>query len=357
MTAVATTGGEAKTVAHGIRLLQAMAGAGRGGAEGFFGRLCVALAETGLQQRILVRRGGAAARSLRAAGMAPVELGFGSRIDLLTRYRFGREIRDFRPHLVLTWMSRATQHCPRGDFVHAARLGGYYPLKYYRRCDHLIGNTRGIVDWLREQGWPAGRAHYLPNFVEAAAGVPVLRTSLDTPEQAPLLLALGRLHRHKAFDVLLQALVQVPEAHLWIAGEGPERGPLQRLAARLNLTDRVRFLGWRTDIADLFASADLFVCPSRVEPLGNVVIEAWAQHCPVVAAAAAGPRELLHDGVNGLLVPLEDAAALAAGIRRAIGDRSLCEKLVAGGEAAYAAEFTKAKVVAAYLDFFARVTP
>ena len=334
--------------------MQAMAGPGRGGAEGFFVRLYLALAEAGLAQRALVRRGAAAATSLRAAGIEPLELRFGGALDLVTRWRFGREVRGFRPDLVLTWMSRATEHCPRGKFVHAARLGGYYPLRNYRHCDHLIGNTRGIVAWLVGQGWPAARARYLPNFVEAAPAAALPRAALQTSDTAPLLLALGRLHRNKAFDVLLQALAQVPGAYLWLAGDGPEAARLRQLCDRLGIADRVRFLGWRGDIAALFASADLFVCPSRLEPLGNVVIEAWAHRRPVVAAAANGPRELIRDGETGLLVPVEDAAALAAAINRLAADQSLGQRLVAGGEAAYAAEFTKAKVVQAYLDFFSQ---
>src|SRR3546814_2771750 len=63
---------------------------------------------------------------------------------------------------------------------------------------------------------------------------------------------------------------------LWLAGEGPRRRALMQQAARLGLGDRVRFLGWRDDVAALLRAADVFLCPSRHEPLGNVVIEAWA---------------------------------------------------------------------------------
>ena len=84
---------------------------------------------------------------------------------MTTRRAFAHEIAAWRPDIVLTWMSRATRLCPRGDFVHVARLGGYYDLKYYRRCDHLIGNTRAIVDYAIAEGWPRERISYLPNFV------------------------------------------------------------------------------------------------------------------------------------------------------------------------------------------------
>ena len=91
------------------------------------------------------------------------------------------------------------------------------------------------------------------------------------------MLALGRLHHNKAFDVAIRALVDLPGAVLWIAGKGPERNALQMLANQLGVSKRIRWLGWRDDVAALFASADVLVCPSRIEPLGNVIIEAWAQ--------------------------------------------------------------------------------
>ncbi len=338
------------------RVLQVMAGAEHGGAETFFTRLVLALHGAGLEQRAVIRRQPERAAALRAAGVETVELPFGGFLDWRTGRALGREIVAFRPRLVLTWMNRATCRCPAGAFVHAARLGGYYELKHYRRCHHLIGNTRDIVDYLVREGWPRERAHHLPNFAPRTRAAPVARGDLATPEGAPLLLALGRLHRNKAFDVLLAALAQVPEAHLWLAGEGPLRGALEAEARRLGIDSRIRFLGWRDDTAALFAAADLLVCPSRHEPLGNVVIEAWAQGVPVIAAASAGPRALVADGANGLLVPVDDAAALAGAIRRGIADSALRERLRRGGTAAYEAEFTEDAVVRRYLDFFARVT-
>ena len=122
------------------RLLQAIAGARHGGAETFFVRLAVALERAGEEQRVLIRRDRDRSRRLRAAGVAVAELAFGGRIDVMTRLAFRRQIAAFRPDIVMTWMSRATSLCPRGDFVHVARLGGYYDLKYYRHCDYLIGN-------------------------------------------------------------------------------------------------------------------------------------------------------------------------------------------------------------------------
>jgi glycosyltransferase involved in cell wall biosynthesis len=347
-------------VARPLRILQAMAGAAHGGAEEFFVRLCGALHRAGVQQHVVVRRNPARTAALRAAGLEPKELRFGGRIDLWTRRRFRAEIDAYRPDVVLTWMNRATEHCPspksaRKRFVHAARLGGFYNLKYYGACDHLIANTQGILSYLKVRGWAEDRVHFLPNFVQVPKAPPRSRAEFATPENVPLLLAAGRLHVNKAFDVLLKAMLELPDCHLWLAGTGPMEATLRRLAAELKIIDRVRFLGWQEDMAPLYAAADLFVCPSRHEPLGNVVVEAWCGRLPVVATAAAGPLELIDDGRTGMLVPVEDSAALATAIRSVVASRELRRKLARAGRAAYEKEFTEEKVVANYVKFFDRI--
>lgn len=340
------------------RVMQLMAGAPHGGAELFFERLAIALADSGLDQHLVIRPDPDRQRRLQAAGITPRTLPFGGRLDVRTRLGLRRLIGQLKPDLVLSWMNRATLFCPpaAGRFVQVARLGGYYDLKYYRGCDHLIGNTEDIVDYLVRQGWPAERAHHLPNFVSQRRAEPESRKTHYTPIQAPLIFALGRLHPNKGFDVLIRALARVPDAYLWLAGEGPLRAELEALAQELGVKPRVRFLGWREDVAPLFAAADLFVCPSRHEPLGNVVLEAWAQGLPVVAADALGPGTLIEHGENGLLAPTEDAQALAKAIKAVISQPALAEKLADKGLAAFEAGHTEEKVVSAYRAFFERIT-
>ena len=344
------------------RLLQAIAGAEHGGAETFFLRLTAALHRAGEPQRVLIRRNPSRAQSLREAGVAVTELAFGGLLDLTTRLGFRREINAWRPNIVLTWMSRATRLCPRGDFVHVGRLGGYYDLKYYRHCDQLIANTSAIVDYAVGNGWPRQRITHLPNFVpdaSAAAALPSEAVAAD--DRASVALALGRLHPKKGFDFLLEALAATAKVDLWIAGDGPLRPGLERLATRLGIADRVRFLGWREDVPDLMASADLLVCPSLYEPLGNVVIEAWSAGLPVVATASDGPAGLITDGETGILVPLPGTngggpAPLACAIERLCADPALRAKLGRAGRRAYEAEFTESIVVSRYRSFFDRVT-
>ncbi|MFT6580116.1 MAG: glycosyltransferase involved in cell wall biosynthesis [Alphaproteobacteria bacterium] len=339
------------------RLLQVMAGAKHGGAEAFFTRLAPALSDAGVDQKIIIRRNPERAAQLRASGVSPIELRLGGMFDCLSARGVSRVVDQFDPDIVLAWMNRATSFCAPDRHVLAARLGGYYNIENYRRCDHLIGNTRDIRDYLIREGWPAARAHYIPNFIDAAPQPPVDRAAFDTPTDAPLLLAMGRLHVNKGYDTLLDALAAVPGAYLWIAGEGPLRERLERQAATLGVAERVRFMGWREDGPALLAAADILVCPSRHEPLGNVVLEAWAHRKPVVAANSDGPGVLIDDGRTGLLTPIDDSDALARALSRAIAEPDLREDLSQAGYAAFQAEFTKDTVVAQYLAFFEAVTP
>ncbi|HZH47857.1 MAG TPA: glycosyltransferase [Roseococcus sp.] len=313
-----------------MRFANIMAGAAQGGAEGFFERITLALHRAGEEVLPVIRRDDERAARLAAGGLAPVQLGFGGPLDLLTRPRLARTLRGFAPAVAMAWMNRAARHAPRGPYALVGRLGGYYDLRYYQRCDHLAANTQDLVRWIVAQGWPAERVHHLPNFAEDLAGA----APAELPGVAPRLLAMGRLHRNKGFDTLIRALPLLPGATLVIAGEGPERTALQALARECGVAHRTYLPGWRRDTGALLAAADLFVCSSRHEPLGNIVLEAWSAARPVVAVAAQGPSELIRDGITGLLVPPEAPEALAA-----------------AGRAEFAARFAEAPVVSAWRDF------
>lgn len=343
-----------------LRIAHVMAGAPMGGAEVFYERLVLAQHAAGEAVLAVIRREPGRAARLREGGLVPVELPMGGYFDLVTRPRLGRALAGFAPRVVVAWANRAGRYAGavkrRGaPWTLVGRLGGYYDLKYYRHCDHLVGNTRDLRDWIIGQGWPAARTHYVPNFVHDFAGVTPV--ALPAPAGAAKLFALGRLHVNKGFDVLLRALALLPGAHLSLAGEGPERAALEKLAAELGVAGRVAFLGWRQDTGALLNACDIFICPSRHEPLGNVVLEAWSAARPVVAAAAQGPVELIRDGETGLLVPKEDPAALAAAIAGLLDAPARAASLAAAGRAEFARDHAAAPVLARWHDFLRSVEP
>ena len=339
-----------------LRILTVLAGAPVGGAETFFVSLTIALAGAGLDVRSVLK-----ANAEREAALAGSDIGyevahFGSLFDFSTAGVLRRAAHSFHPDVVLAFAGRAASFLPRGPHVRVGRLGGYYSLKNFRRCEHLVCNAPDLVRYVTEGGWPPERVTLIPNFPALPDGPKLDRSAFGTPDDAPLALALGRLHRNKGLDILIRAAASIPELFVWIAGEGDERATLQRLTEELGLTERVKFLGWRSDRASLFKTADLCVYPSREEPFGNVVVEAWASGTPLIATASTGPKWLVRDGEDALMTPVDDVNALAAGITRLLAAPELRASLIAAGQRRIKEEFSEAAIVARYIALFERVT-
>ena len=342
--------------------MQTIGGGKVGGAEEFFVRLTASFARRGLSQSIAMRKNLRRAERLNTAVIKPLYLPFGGMLDFRSVPELAREIENFNPAIILSWMARASQITGNAikkssvKPVLIGRLGGYYDIKYFKSCDHLIGNTPDLVRYLIEGGWPPQRAHYVPNFVSDFSGNLISRQALDIPGPAKVALAAGRLHPNKAFDILIRALKKTTNVYLLIAGEGRDKQELEKLARTLEVNERIRFLGWRDDIQDLMATADMLVCPSRVEPLGNVILEAWAARLPVVAANSQGPSWLIQNDRNGLITPVEDPDALSLAIKTIASDSGLAHKLAAAGRKCFEEEFREEAVVQRYIDLFEKVS-
>jgi len=337
-----------------MRVAHVMAGAVHGGAEAFFERLTLAQHRSGMEVLAVIRRNPERAARLASGGLSPVELGFGGPLDLLTGRRLRATLSAFRPQVVVAWMNRAARFsraASRGaPWALVGRLGGQYDLKHYRGCDLLAANTRGLCDWIASQGWPRQRLKHLPNFAEDFGGA--TPATLPVPAGARLLLAMGRLHPNKDFPTLLRAVARLPDdVHLALAGEGPDRAALEAQARVLGIAGRVAFLGWRNDTGALLAASTILVVPSRIEPLGNVVLEGFSAARPVVAAAADGPRELIEEGRTGLLVPIGDDAAMAGAIAALLADPARARAIAEAGRGEFAAHHAEAPVLAAWALF------
>ena len=141
-----------------------------------------------------------------------------------------------------------------------------------------------------------------------------------------------------------------------VAGKGPEEQALKAAVEADGLTSRVRFAGWVNNLTPLFAAADVFVVPSRHEPLGNVVLEGWAHQIPVIAADASGPASLIQQGESGVLVPVDDEKALARGIQDVLDNPELAQKMVQTGLRQLQLNYTQGVVVEQYLKLFRELT-
>jgi glycosyltransferase involved in cell wall biosynthesis len=343
-------------------------GGALGGAELFYVRLVNAL--QACRQPVLAINipGGQIAARLQA-DVAQVHVPMRGTWDWPSRWRIGAILRKHQPDIVQTYLGRATRltHLDPGRRpIHVARLGGYYDLKSYRHAHAWVGNTQGICDYLVGNGLPAARIARIGNFVDipAASSPEQLadwRQRLDLPEDALVLVAVGRLHPVKGVEDLLTALAMLGTTlyHrplvLVIVGDGPLKATLQSYAAQLGIDGQIRWAGWQLDPHPYYELADLFICPSRHETLGNVILEAWAHGRAVLSTQTVGAVELIAHGEDAWLVPSQQPQALADGVRLLLGDESLRAGLASRGRKKVENHYSQQHIVNAYLDLYQRL--
>ena len=200
------------------------------------------------------------------------------------------------------------------------------------RCA-VVAVSKGVQDALAAWGVPRGAIRVIYNGIDTERYVPAaaspLRAQFGVPDDMIHVGSIGNLRVAKAYDVLLRAaaivIAQNPRVRFSIVGEGDEqaRSALDRLHAELGLGDAVVFRGFVPAGPDVFRCFDLLVSSSRTEGLPLSLVEGMACAKIVVATRSGGSDEVIDDGVDGLLVPNGDHAALAAAILRAVGDASL----------------------------------
>jgi glycosyltransferase involved in cell wall biosynthesis len=202
----------------------------------------------------------------------------------------------------------------------------------YRLADRVLANCDAVATSLvSDEHVPASRVVVIPNFLDASAFEPVpeaLRqerlATFGVPRDALVVGVVARLNPIKDHASLIRAIATLaarwPRLHLVVAGRGPTRESLERLAAELRLADRVHFVGLQPQQPNLHALFDLSVLPSLSEGFPNAVLEAMAAAAPVVATAVGGTRDAVVSGETGLLVPAADPRALASAIESLLGD-------------------------------------
>lgn len=354
-----------------IRVMHLIGSPRPGGAETFAVRLLAALSKhPEIDLLVVARKGSWMAKRLHKEGVRTKTAAFGGLADtpwlglfgLGTAGKIEALASAFAPHVIQSWMNRATRFMPAGPWETVGRLGGFYNLKYYfNRVNYLICNTQEICNYCMRESWPARRVAMIGNFIPAPVKNwrkvrSAQRKAWRLPERAFVLLAAGRLHPVKGLDVLLEAMTLLPDdVVLLLAGEGPERPALEDLVETLGLGSRVRFVGWLDQMSDAAAAADLWVAPSRHEPLGNTVLDAWAHEIPVVASRTGGMAMLIHHGKNGLLVPVEDPLALADAVMTLKKNRSYGKQLAAAGLERFEEDFSERVVVEQYVAYYRKL--
>lgn len=215
----------------------------------------------------------------------------------------------------------------------------------YRQYDRIIAISRSagdsLVDW---QPWLKSKLDIIPNCIDPSMfdiseeNIRKKRLDLIGGEQKKLILFAGRLVKEKGVDILLRAVslleksAEISNWHLIIAGDGVERARLTSLCSELNINEKVSFLGDRDDIPELMAASNLVVLPSRWEGLPLVLLEALAAGVPVVANNLGGVPEVMKNGVEGYLTPLENPQAMKEAITRILSDDDLARSMGKAGK-------------------------
>lgn len=192
----------------------------------------------------------------------------------------------------------------------------------YRFADLVTAQTKGAADWLRAHC--GGNVCVIPNALRELPPPTVPRETL--------VLSVGRLDANKGFDVVVDAFARVhqrfPAWRLAIVGDGPLRDTLAAQARLSGIESKVQWVGTTRQIEGWYARAGMLVQGSRLEGFPNVLLEGMGMGLAVVSTdCRSGPADLVQSGANGVLVPVDDASAMAEAMARLMGNESECQRL------------------------------
>jgi glycosyltransferase involved in cell wall biosynthesis len=242
-------------------------------------------------------------------------------------------------HAVTTaWLALQGHNLP---FVVSRRVG--YPLakswiaqRRYRRADRIIANSQ----WVANQAVASGANAQKICVVREGAEIPPplnpaqraqARQRWGIAEGVSLLGCVGVLLPDKGQEWLIRALAEVrrdfPEARLILAGDGPSRSGLEKLANDLNLSAAVIFAGFVKDVESVYAALDVFLLPSFFEAFNNSLLAAMAYEIPSIAFAKGALTEIMEEGKSGLFVSGPDAGEIASAVKRVLRDAQFARSL------------------------------
>lgn len=238
----------------------------------------------------------------------------------------------------------------------------YFIRFFYPGANAVICVSQGIADEISVMTIRQGNISVIYNPVADENILQLAQAKVDhawfLDSKVPVIVMVGRLSKTKDQPTLFEALdiiVKKRPARLVLVGDGSEKQKLENLARQLGLSDRVAFLGFQDNPYKYMKRASVFVLSSLQEGFGNVIVEAMVCGTPVVATnCKSGPSEIIQDGVNGLLVPPQDAGALADAITRILDYPALAQRFLKQGRIR-AEHFSVKKSVAEYENTFAKL--
>lgn len=233
-----------------------------------------------------------------------------------------------------------------------------------RWCDSIVTVSEHQREWaLRARIGKPDQIIAIPNGVpteraQSRRQPAEIRAELDLGDGF-MMLSTGRLAEQKGLEHLIRAAAllrdELPDARVVLAGDGPLRAQLSRLASDLGLDEMVRFIGHRSDVGDLLTAADLVVLPSLWEGLSISLLEAMAAGKAVVTTTLGSNREVTNDGETAVLVPPKDHESLASALRSLATDRARREDLGRKGLHVQLERYTLQRMLDSYLEEYDRL--
>lgn len=212
----------------------------------------------------------------------------------------------------------------------------YYPVEKFlsKFCDYIV--TINKEDYNRAKTFHCKNVRYIPSVgvdINRIRNLQIDKASkkeeIGVPADKTLIISAGELIERKNHEVIIQALAKInnPDIYYAIAGKGPLKDYLANLAKDLGIADRVLFLGFRTDVFELYHAADISAFPSKIEGLGLAGVEAMAAGAPLVSSNVHGILDYVIDGKTGFAIAPNDVDGYAASIKKLVDNPSLRESM------------------------------
>jgi glycosyltransferase involved in cell wall biosynthesis len=247
-----------------------------------------------------------------------------------------------------------------GDVKRARQTAwGKLCLLMAKKATRIIAVSDSVKRELMQEGVPPGSIESIANGVdlglyEPYGDKPAMRRRCRLPEKNTIVYA-GRLSPEKGIDVLVRSfalLVQSQPCQLLIIADGPEGETVAQLIVEHELNGSVLLVSKVEEVAPYLKASDLFVLPSRFEGLSNALLEAMACGLPVISTRVGGSRDIIEDGVNGLLVEVDAMDQLRDAMERVLRDRRLAAALGANARSAVETKHDMKSVANAYINLY-----
>lgn len=339
-----------------------------GGTEQRLLRLLTHLDRNRYHPFVAALAGGPLADSVRALHIPLYDLRLSGRRPVHAMAAMSRIIREHEIDIVHSFLFHANVIggiagwlCSRPVLWSVATLEGaawHHPVYRWLRAlpDHVTCSSESVRSFFCARvGMPSARVSVVSHGVAIASSPPPPRSGKDR-----VIATASRLDEGKGVGDLLKVVARLHRdgcsVTLLVAGDGTQRRTLEDDVRRLDIFDRVRFLGWRADVAEVLSGADLVVHPSRLgEGMPNVVLEAMAAGRAVVATDTGGTREAVEDGVTGFLVRKGDLRDMYDKIKILLDDRDRLRRMGAAGRERAEARFTMKRMVEGYTELYERL--